>query len=466
MAGNYILVYDRAGNVSGQPAELWTYNLPVETILGTTTNVGIFVTDRWRVGERLTLNLGLRWDHQSAYVPAQCKEQGQFGNAGCYPKVDAEKLGAYSPRFAAAYDLTGSGKSVVKATWGRFVDELDDTHASIYNQNNLIETRYRWRDQDGNNNYTPGEVNLSTATANTDFISVAGASNNVFNPDIVSSRLDQATAEFDRELAANTSLRVLYVYNREFLTTDTINSMRPYNVYNIPITRRDPGPDGLLNNADDGGSVTIYDYDPAYRGSAFIANMRVNRTTADYYNTIEVTLNRRNSNRWGALTSVSATKNHREIPAAGGQLQTPNDDPFKIDTTWDWVFKTVGNYRMPGDVMVSGVFDVVAGTAGQRTYIFRSADPDGGTPLRQLSTVTLRLEPFGSQRTPVKAGLNFRASKFFDLGRGDLQLALDFFNAFNSNAVWTATYAAGPTFGYANTITKPRTLQILMSYKF
>src|SRR5262249_55485481 len=217
---------------------------------------------------------------------------------------------------------------------------------------------------------------------------------------------------------------------------------------NIPITRRDPGPDGILNNADDGGRVTIYDYDPAYRGATFVGNMRVNRSEADYYNTLEVTFNKRNSNRWGGLTSFAATKNHRRIAAASGQLQTPNDDQFVLDQTWDWVYKAVGSYRLPADVMVSGVFDLVSGTSGQRTYIFRSADPDGGTPLRQLSTVTMRLEPYGAQVGPVRPAANIRLSKFVQLKRGSLQFSLDALNAFNTNAFWNMDFASGPTFAY------------------
>ena len=58
----------------------------------------------------------MRWDNQQSYVPAQCKDQGQFGNAGCYPRIDAENLNNISPRLAAAYDLTGSGKTVFKTT--------------------------------------------------------------------------------------------------------------------------------------------------------------------------------------------------------------------------------------------------------------------------------------------------------------------------------------------------------------
>ena len=135
--------------------------------------------------------------------------------------------------------------------------------------------------------------------------------------------------------------------------------------------------------------------------------MRTNRTTPDFYNTLEVTLNRRNSTRWGALDVVLR---HQESPAdrrRGASAHRADCDAqrraVRLNLTWDWVYKAVGNYRLPGDVMVSGVFDLVAGTAGQRTYVFRSADPDGGTPLRQLSTVTLRLEPYGSERTPDQA---------------------------------------------------------------
>ena len=463
IAGNYILVYDRVSGVAQRPVELWTYNLPVDTTLGTTTNLGAFVTDQWRVGNRLTLNLGVRWDNQSAYVPAQCKEQGQFGNAGCYPRIDAENLTNISPRLAAAYDVSGTGKSVLKTTWGRYVDELDDNFAQIYNQNNLTETRYRWADRDSNNNYTPGEVNLDVNGP--DFISISGASNNIFNPDLNAATQTEFTVSFDRELMANTSFRALYAYKREDGTVATVNILRPYSAYNIPLTRRDPGPDGVLNNADDGSPVTIYDYDPAYRGSAFVGNQRVNRPDgdSDSYKTVELTFTRRTSQRWGAMASYAVTKNHRYIT---GVIQSPNDEPFNLDETWNWVFKTMGNYRLPADVMLSGVFDVISGTPGQRTNIFRSADPDGGTPLRQLSTVTLRMEPFGSQRSDMKVGMNFRASKFFDIGKGNLQLAFDLFNALNSNAVWAADYQSGPTFSYANTITKPRSVQLVAQYRF
>ena len=81
-----------------------------------------------------------------------------------------------------------------------------------------------------------------------------------------------------------------------------MNIKRPYSAYNIPLTRRDPGPDGVLNTPDDAGQVTIYDYNAAYRGAAFVGNQQLNRPSdrSDDFHTIEFTLNQRGTSADGA----------------------------------------------------------------------------------------------------------------------------------------------------------------------
>src|SRR5882672_10971113 len=72
-------------------------------------------------------------------------------------------------------------------------------------------------------------------------------------------------ASFERELMANLGVRVLYVWKNVVNQTTTTNIARPRSAYNIPLTRRDPGPDDTLNTADDPGkSITIWDYDAAF----------------------------------------------------------------------------------------------------------------------------------------------------------------------------------------------------------
>ena len=94
-----------------------------------------------------------------------------------------------------------------------------------------------------------------------------------------------------------------------------MNVLRPYSVYNVPITRLDPGPDGVVNTGDDGGQVTFYDYDPAYRGAAFVSNMPSNAADgrSDVFRTIEFTAVKRRSANFDVMASVSATKNRRDL---------------------------------------------------------------------------------------------------------------------------------------------------------
>src|SRR4029077_13431608 len=114
--------------------------------------------------KRHSLNLGLRWDRTNAYVDAGVKSQGRFGFGGTFPRVDVGIWSGFAPRIGGALDLFGDGKSVVKATFGIFNhaefnnNSVPNTVATPFSRNNPTSYQYRWRDLDGNNDYTPGEV--------------------------------------------------------------------------------------------------------------------------------------------------------------------------------------------------------------------------------------------------------------------------------------------------------------------
>ena len=140
-------------------------------------------------------------------------------------------------------------------------------------------------------------------------------------------------------------MRALYVHKNVVDQNQAVNILRPYNVYNIfMLTCRDPGPDGVLNNADDGGNVNIYDYNPAYRGAAFVQNQRLTSDRTDSYRNYEIALAKRRSNGWFATTSFLATKNHRWLTLVPG---SPNDEAFPIDETWELSYKLAGGFDAP-----------------------------------------------------------------------------------------------------------------------
>ncbi|MEO7157478.1 MAG: hypothetical protein ABI039_07960, partial [Vicinamibacterales bacterium] len=458
-SGNYHLMYDTVNSVPDQPVQFETTNAPVEPDNWDNVFSG-YAADQWRVGQRLTFNLGLRFDFQHSYVPEQARPEGPFAAAATFPRVEVGTWGRFAPRLAVAWDMTGRGQTVVKGTYGKFNTEA--AIAANYNRYTTYQTVYRWTDPNRNGRYDPGEVDLNTNGL--DFISTTSAANNTINDSLKLSHVNEVTASIEHELASHLAVRGLYVLKHIGSDYNTINVLRPYNAFNIPITRRDPGPDGVLSSADDGDIFTIYDYDAAFRGSNFVGNQEVNRPDGrtDYYNSYEASIARRLSGSWSMLAAYTATKYHRWIV---GIPQSPNDEYFDLDDQWRWAFKLNGNYNLPYAISLGGIVEIRNGALGQRTYVFRATDASGPA-LRQLASATIRLEPFGAQREAKQTTFNGRVSKILRLPKGRMNLSFDVLNVTNTNAITAVTYASGPSFGRVTDILPPRTIRVGVTYDF
>ena len=460
-AGDYALMFDTVSGVPHQPIEIETNNAPVKPVDWDDT-YSVFVMDQWRIGQRLTYNLGLRWDGQHSFVPAQSRQAGMFAPAATFPRVEVGKWNAIAPRAAMAWDLTGSGKSLLKVTYGWYNPE--ESLASTYDRNGSYTTDYIWHDVNGDGKYQPGEVNLDLNGP--DFISTTATTNNLLPAkNLKLQHVQEVTASFERELSPGTAVRALYLTRHFGNQTATINVLRPYSAFNIPLTRQDPGPDGVLGTADDGGKTTIWDYDPAYRGATFVGNQIVNRPQGrnDSTQSFEGAINRRLSKRWSLTSSYTATKNHVWAVAIP---QSPNDEYFPLDKTWRWDYRLSGNWNLPQDLVVGIISQTLSAPLGTRTYVFRAADPQGGPSLKQLTSVTLRLEPVGSQRERAYTLLNLRVGKKFRVQKNAWQFSVDVLNLVNSNAVKAATYVSGPGFGNVTDVVPPRQIRAGLQMDF
>ena len=462
-AGNYQLRFD-----GGAPLQIITYNYPLiakrESAMQSWSG---YAQDTWTMSSRLTINAGVRFEQFHNYVNESTKEAGAFGGGGTFPAMDLQTWWGFAPRVGAAYALTSDGKTVLKGTYGLFNSNPAVGFSENYNKNTLQTTTYRWRDLNGNRDYDPGEVNL--APNGPDFISTAGAQSLLLNPDLEQPSRNEASVLVDRELATSFSLRVGYVYKNLSRASTNINPLRPYGVWDVALSRQDPGPDGVTGTPDDGPFVTVYDYNAAYRGAAFTATTPVNRTgdrKQDTYKSIEITATKRQTQALplSVVASVLATKNHRWLSA---YAQSPNDEFFPLDETWTWMGKITTSYLAPYGIRTAVFYEALSGTKGQRTNVFRN--------MPQSSTVTIRLEPFGERTLPNTHIVYMRLGKEFRLGKNRLEVNGDIHNLLNANTPTSVSYASGPTFGALNAssqnnggsaILLPRTLKLGMTFEF
>ena len=139
--------------------------------------------------------------------------------------------------------------------------------------------------------------------------------------------------------------------------------------------------------------------------------------------------------------------------------QTPNEEFFPKNETWDTTFRASGSYEAPFGIQAAALYEYQSGTVQARDALFRG--------LPQLSTVTLRMEPIGAQRLPGVKLLNLRAAKRIRLFTSHaMTLQFDLYNAMNTNDATAQSVRSGPTYGQITGIIPPRVARLGVAYSF
>jgi len=379
------------------------------------------------------LNLGLRYSYAHGWLPEQTGGGGGTGGAPStgwvprtvYPKLDTPfRWHALMPRAGIAVKLTEDGRNVAKASYGRYKDILTSGDFSVINPNtfNNIAT-YRWfGDLNGNGVVDPNEYNPQP-------LSVFVARSNSIDPDFKQPKVDEITADFQRELRADTAVSVSYVQRWFDDNWADVNIGIPPTAY-VPGEFPDAGPDNILNTADD-RTITMYNVTPEYRGRDAFRRMTVPGSKT--FKALALTVTKRMSNRWQLVGSYVYSVDEGVILAGNRKTVADPNDPNaslssnkfgKSSSDQPHAFKLLLNWQAPFGIQAGANYQALSGVPFDRTY--RRSLTQG--------SITVRAEERGTYRQDTQQLLALKVDRPFHIGRARLGAFVELHNLLNSNA--------------------------------
>ena len=404
---------------------------------------GAYVQDQIRVNRRLTINAGFRWDYYRVYEPVQQVRPDSPYRAFFYagaPLANGYSIPAtysnyripastvlrypalFVPRLGLAWDLTGRGKTVLKASWGRFHSNPNTDFGS--NVNGLQTTTYtfNWNDLNHDGLFQPNELGS--------FVSNSGGGASVA-PGIQNPQVDDAGIFVERQISDDVSIRAGFVNRTVSHNWQKMDVARTANLYTQAVQAYDPGPDGVKGTSDDKSNVTVYDIPTGVTVPASQYQYQTPAGNNSDYKNYEVTVNKRFASRWSAVGTFYYTFNHY---LANGVPTNPNMAINNDVHTTDWTAHIIATYAARWGIQVSPILRGQSGTAMGR--VLQISERTG--------TLSDLVDPIGAYRTPNVWLFDTRIQKQFKIGeRVRLDGFFDAFNILNSNANQTEDNTTG-----------------------
>jgi hypothetical protein len=361
--------------------------------------------DQMTIGDRLTVSLGLRFDHQTAQSPDQAAIDATLQPTGgtIAGLGDLFTWNVWSPRVGVNVKLTSDGRTVLRGTYSRvyreiFTSEIEPLHPGIAP---IVEARY-----------DPATGRYSNIVSVTNSLA-----NITIDRDIQAPQTDTFSIGVDRELLPQVALHVSYVSkeSERLIGWRDIRGVYGQSTTTLP----------------DGRTLTVY---PLQNRASERLFQRTNPPGwFDSYRGFMIGLDRRMANRWRAQANLTFSRSHGlRLP---GQLSANNGrDPNDItnatgrikETDRPVMFNANATYDVPViDLRVSAQYQDVSNIpfAPQASVVL----PQGRR--------SINIEAPGAFRADRTRVLNVKFNKFlFQQGRRRLELFVNVNNLFQNKA--------------------------------
>ena len=429
---------------------------------GRIRQIGLYLQDNWTLNDRVTFNLGVRYDHTLGDIQAMDSQTTLLGIDTTYPSAgtnvsypgipDLISFNTVSPRVGMTVRLDEAGKTVFKTNYARLYGKLA---TGMFNSKAL-----------GNTPSDTERYNPATGKYDTPISIVNNQTNFAIDSGLRNQYTDQYYVGIERQIMANTGLDASFVIKKEgdFIRLNDVGGTY------APV---------LINNVFRGTTYPITAYNRTSPSAASLFEV-VNRDdfTQDF-KAFFVQVNRRFSNAWqgqmsytwqdsqayatGTVTG-STQQDFSSLSSTAGFGRTPNDlinayGPTPTNSTNSW--KLSSTYRAPRNVTFGG------------RYSFESGRPFGRLITARLNqgNVTILAEPRAAYYMDAVNDLQLRVDKEFKLATGQsVRVSLDMFNIFDSGTVLTvlnnSSTQGDAGFAQTNTVVRPRTFTFGVRYQF
>jgi len=458
----------RAVYRSGRPDSVNTYNVPITS---TSTKIpvafepwardhGLFVQDKWTPTSKLTLNLGLRFETTYGWLPATCRPSTTFVDSQCFPEITgAPDFKGIVPRVSAVYDVFGDGRTAIKVSASRYDQPITLSNVQRLNPLGIVNDTRAWTvcapgqtsGCDLNGDLVPQLNELGVSSG------FAFGTNNRYASDLQWPVSNEYNLEVQRQIPGSVVVSVGYTRRETRRNIGTKNVAVPVESY-VPLQ---------VTEANSGRQVTVYNQAPALRGKTDYLWDNFSDFDTNF-NGLDLTVNKRLSNRWSMNGGASFGKTTGDIYATSGtnsqvDLNNPNNT-FRsgvVGNDVPWSYRMSGVYELPHDVSVSGTAQYYQGFPDTTTV-----SVGNNTVALTQGTQLLTVEPRGATRLPPVSSLDVSVRKRWRFDGKSIEPRLDLYNLTNAAAILGRITQLGPTYLRVSGIQRGRLIKLGVSVEF